>query len=511
VLVPTIVLSLAGVYVSFNLLAKHYAKTSGVGWFDTVCEGGEESARSCDQVLGSDYGVFPAAAASTLPTVRYQPVTVLGWFSIRPRSVALYGLMYFSVLAVWYLAVGRPSRSRRLLHLAPLLFNVCGVGGAVYFVYLMFAKMEAWCPWCVVTHVINGLLLICAILLWPRKGTVAATVATDPGRPTESAARSASAPLPGRESEHASARRSPETGDSPAAARPTRHPSLRLCLVTLACIVAVVAAEWYLGNIADANELLAHQKQYVIEFTKEMSNSVYGLYLSQPKQKIALRADDPVRNPGKPRLSLVVFSDFQCPHCAVFARFLEQKVEPMYDGLLKVTFKHFPANKACNQRVAKDLHPQACVAARAAEAARVLGGNETFWMAHDLLFGAQKRLAQPDYDWLAEQLELDPERFAETMESPEVNDRIGEDIAAATAAGVNATPSLYLSSRRVPKVAVRMPLFWRRARAELDKVLQRREERKAAAAEQKPPSQRQPVPATQPAPRSQPTPGSPGP
>ena len=78
-------------------------------------------------------------------------------------------------------------------------------------------------------------------------------------------------------------------------------------------------------------------------------------------------------------------------------------------------------------------------------------------------------------------------------------DRINEDIELALKVQVDATPALYLSGRRVPRAAVRQMLFWRMAKAQLDKILAAREAKKAQAQKQK---DQQP---------EQPTPGTPGP
>jgi len=508
-LLTAVLLSLVGAYVSYNLLATHYTNETGLAWFDEVCEGGEESARSCDKVLASDYGTFPAAPADARPEEKYKAVSVLGLFEMRPRPVALFGLMYFSVLAAWYLAIGRPSRSRRILHLLPLLLNLCGVAGAVYFVYLMFAAMDVWCSWCMVTHVVNGLLLVCAILLWPRKPVVVEATGDLPGQTSEPGSGPFKAtastpselpnPQPTEASPAASVDRSAAAPGAPGPGKPVAHPSLRLCLVALAGIAAVVAAEWYLGNTAHANELLTYQNNYVAEFNKSAANLMYKLYLSNRKHHFPRRPDDPVKNEDAGRLALVVFSDFRCPHCGSFAEYLAKRVEPLFEGLLRTTFRHFPASKDCNPHVAQDLHPGACVASRAVEAAHVLGGNEAFWRAHDLLFSFRKTPGELDYRDIARQLDLDPDRFVETMDSQAVMDRINEDIELALKVQVDATPALYLSGRRVPRAAVRQMLFWRMAKAQLDKILAAREAKKAQAQKQK---DQQP---------EQPTPGTPGP
>jgi protein-disulfide isomerase len=114
----------------------------------------------------------------------------------------------------------------------------------------------------------------------------------------------------------------------------------------------------------------------------------------------------------------------------------------------------------------------------------VLGGNEAFWKAHDLLFESGRKLADFDYRGLAAQLDLDPDQFLETMDSAAVMDRIKEDIKLGIQVGVDATPAVYLSGRRVPRVAVRVPIFWQSAKQKLDRILRGMEARKQAQEQQ---------------------------
>ncbi|MCP4251452.1 MAG: thioredoxin domain-containing protein [bacterium] len=470
VLAPAVFLSLLGAVISYTLLVKHYAKDSGAAWFESVCEGGEDSKRSCDAVLGSEYGMFPAVDSKLPPREKYVARPAVGGITMVPRPVALFGMMYFSVLAVWYIGVGRPSRSRRVVHLLPLMFNICGVIGAIYYVKLMFTVMDAWCPWCVVTHVINALLLICAILLWPRRWTV---MQATPPRVRDASTDDGEASSP-------DAVAVPVHTDT--VPQPLCGPSPRLLLVTLGCIVAVCMAQWFLVNTAQANEIAAFNTRYVQEFNKEASKLMYQLYMSAEKHQIPRRPDDAIRNDGKQRLTLVVFSDLQCPHCATFAKLVDDRIAPLFEGMLRVVFKHFPANKACNEHVARDLHPWACEAARASEAGRMLGGTEAFWKAHDLLFALRKAKEGPDFRAVAKQLDLDPDRFLEAMNSEEAATRISEDIALAMQLGVNATPAAYVSGRRVPRAAVKQMLFWRAVKQRLDQVLEARRKKQEEAA-----------------------------
>ena len=558
VLLPAIVLALLGAWASYLLMAKHLTKTSGAGWFDSVCEGGTESAVSCDEVLGSRYGMFPPVPEDAEPADKYKPQLVIGSLALRPRPVALFGLTYFIALAGWYIGIGRPSYSRRLLHLVPLLLSVCGACGSAFFAYVMFfTNLQAWCPWCMVTHLINWLLLACAILLWPRspgrgpdgRGRYCAFCGTwNSGPPVQRGQAegrqcsqcgvwvpllAAARGIPGQSLDDAdgtavamdaveigSGERmelsladsavlvvgeasngvraevpaSPPAPAPPAPAVappvPAPHPSFILLVMTLAAVVAAMAAEWYFHDYAAlAGRYVALDR--AMEQVRSHAATLYAMYESGQKHTIPVRDDDPIRNDGTPRLALVIFTDFECPHCARLPEYLDRHIFPIFDGYLKVVFKYFPANKACNPRV-KNAHPHAYRAASAAEAARTLAGHDAFWEAHDVLFASGRKLADFDYRGLARQLDLDPDEFLETMDSEAVQDRIKEDIELALEVGVNATPALYLSGRRVPRIAVRSPVFWQAAKGRLDRILKARQAKDRQQQQPQDPPQPQP-------------------
>ena len=103
--------------------------------------------------------------------------------------------------------------------------------------------------------------------------------------------------------------------------------------------------------------------------------------------------------------TVVVFGDFQCPACAIFETNLNGWVVPTAEksyGGVKVVFKHWPLSPACNKHTGRDAHPKACIAARAAEAARIVGGDEAFWKMHDLLFASREALKDADENWFVQ-------------------------------------------------------------------------------------------------------------
>jgi protein-disulfide isomerase len=150
---------------------------------------------------------------------------------------------------------------------------------------------------------------------------------------------------------------------------------------------------------------------------------------------IDVRPDDPMRgNPSAP-VTIVLFSDFQCPFCARVSPTLDE-VERAYGDKVRVVWKHQPLS----------FHPNALPAAKAAEAAREQG---KFWQMHDRLFSRQRELSSEAYERFAKELGLDLRRFQESVRSPKANARIEEDQKLASRIGAEATPTMFVNGERV--------------------------------------------------------------
>jgi protein-disulfide isomerase len=152
-------------------------------------------------------------------------------------------------------------------------------------------------------------------------------------------------------------------------------------------------------------------------------------------RKVALRADDPVRGPADAKLTIVLFSDFQCPFCARVEPTLKQ-LEEAFKGQVRVAWKHQPL----------PMHPNALPAALASEAAREQG---KFWPFHDLLFQNQQALSAADLEKAAAGARLDLRRFKAAQAAAGARTRVEEDQKLATAVGANGTPTMFFNCRQV--------------------------------------------------------------
>ncbi len=152
-------------------------------------------------------------------------------------------------------------------------------------------------------------------------------------------------------------------------------------------------------------------------------------------QKIDFRGDDPQQGPSAAPVTVVVFSDFQCPFCSRVEPTLAQ-LRKAYPEDVRVVWKNLPLA----------MHPQAMPAALAAEAAREQG---KFWEMHDLLFQNQGKLAPDQYDAWARQLGLDMKRFQASVASAATRARVEEDARIGARVAPQGTPTLYVNCRQV--------------------------------------------------------------
>ena len=143
---------------------------------------------------------------------------------------------------------------------------------------------------------------------------------------------------------------------------------------------------------------------------------------------------DHIRGPSEAAVTVVEYGDFECPYCG--------RAEPVVRELLtdfadvRYVWRHLPLS---------DVHPNAQLAAEAAEAA---ANQDAFWEMHDLLLDHQGDLQPRDLLAYAEQLGLDLERFRDDLSEQAGASRVEEDVDSADRSGVTGTPTFFINERR---------------------------------------------------------------
>ena len=208
-----------------------------------------------------------------------------------------------------------------------------------------------------------------------------------------------------------------------------RGTSPRLDLVGLATLVGVIVMMTITGvNLRQVSRLTDR----VAKMETAMSSARRSG--PDPNQVYTVQTTGaPTKGPDNAPVTIVVFSEFQCPFCARFAPTLKQ-IEDTYQGSVRVVFKHLPLS----------IHKDAVGAALAAEAARKQG---KFWEYHDKLFADQKRLGPDDLKQHAKDLQLDLKRFEADMRDPQDEKRIKDDVAEAGTLGIAGTPGTFINGR----------------------------------------------------------------
>jgi protein-disulfide isomerase len=146
--------------------------------------------------------------------------------------------------------------------------------------------------------------------------------------------------------------------------------------------------------------------------------------------------DDHSRGNAKAKVTIVEYSDFQCPFCERHHPTL-QKVMDDYGDKVQWVYRHFPLTS---------IHPQAMPSALASECAAEQG---KFWEYSDELFKNQDSLSAEYYSTLAGELGLNQNKFDECVSSKKYQSVVDEDIASGSAAGVTGTPATFINGQLI--------------------------------------------------------------
>ncbi len=147
--------------------------------------------------------------------------------------------------------------------------------------------------------------------------------------------------------------------------------------------------------------------------------------------------------PEKAAIRVVVFSDYQCKECRRIEGELLRITRQRDDMALSI--KHFPMCADCNRRVKRTMHPNACWAARAAEAAGILRGHEAFWAMHEWLFAQGGAFTRARLRDELRTQGYDIAEFERTMTGDETLERIKRDVDEGIRLGVWFTPTIYIN------------------------------------------------------------------
>ena len=179
------------------------------------------------------------------------------------------------------------------------------------------------------------------------------------------------------------------------------------------------------GPIRDYLE--AQKEQQVRDALRQTA----AVEITLPRERKTVAAVGYSMGPENAPITIVEFSDFQCPYCSRVVPTLKEIVA-RYPDEVRVVFRHLPL----------DFHAQARGAAMASICA---GQQEKFWEYHDLLFANQRAMGRDQLSGYATGLGLDMELFEACMAAPETDALVAADLEAAERLGATGTPSFFIN------------------------------------------------------------------
>jgi protein-disulfide isomerase len=155
---------------------------------------------------------------------------------------------------------------------------------------------------------------------------------------------------------------------------------------------------------------------------------------SDAASPIPVTSEDPMRGDRDALVTIVLFSDFQCPFCARLEPTLDE-VRGRYGHDVRVIWKNVPLS----------FHANALPAAEAAAGVFELRGNDAFWRFHDHCFASQTELSESSYEAWAKLEGVDALTFSKGLSSHRWRAKVDDDMNLAKRLGVTGTPSSYIN------------------------------------------------------------------
>lgn len=242
-------------------------------------------------------------------------------------------------------------------------------------------------------------------------------------------------------------------------------------VATVAAVFLLASAA--LGAIRERETKVVQQKQEseLAESTKEIIKSSTGKEpASEPSTDsmsvtAAPKDDRPWkggftgryrRGPEKAAIRIVLLTDYQCPDCLRTEKDIHNIMERSTNVSLSV--KHFPMCSDCNENFkSHNMHPNACWAARAAETAGLLRGDDGFWQMHDWLFAHHGSFTNPEFSAGLKELGYSPDeekQFNTTMMSRVTEELVKADIQEGIWLGLHYTPMVFINGVELKGVFV---------------------------------------------------------
>ena len=315
------------------------------------------------------------------------------------------GFLFFLVVALFSLwALVSKERHDTILSFLVVASSLALLY-ALYMSYIMFAKLTIICLLCIGSHLLTLAILLIAlkvrsIPVWKLPAFLARYVRDSILTPREASAK----------------------------------PRTWQYLIVTATVYAV-GLLFFFGLNEQAHSGEPH-------FDK--SALLYHFYAQDPVE-VEL-SGQPMWGQTDAPITIIDFSDFQCPFCRRAAFSLKPFLGE-YRNSVRLVYLNYPLDNSCNPNMTHAVHPFACLAAKASLCAHRKGSDQ-FWQSHDLIFENQRRLSRVYFiEELAPQVGLTGAEMTRCLDSTELDAAILKDIELGQKIGLQGTPSIYINGR----------------------------------------------------------------
>lgn len=166
-----------------------------------------------------------------------------------------------------------------------------------------------------------------------------------------------------------------------------------------------------------------------------LDSAKVGLPVGRNLESIEVKSEGATKGPEDAKVTIIEFSDFQCPYCKK-GKEVADEVLAYYGDKVRLMFKHFPLSFHQN-------------AQKAAEAAECAGDQGKFWEMHDYMFNNQSKLAVNDLKTAAVDLGLVGSDFNNCLDSGKYEGKVKSDMSEGSGFGVSGTPAFFINDQMI--------------------------------------------------------------
>ena len=212
--------------------------------------------------------------------------------------------------------------------------------------------------------------------------------------------------------------------------------------------VAVVALVLSLYTVISSAQFYAEDnfnakvEEGIDAYVKKQQEAAMAAQAPAPTEPVEVSIDDDaVKGDKNAPVTIVEFSEYQCPYCKRYVdqTFVQIKENYIDTGKVKYVFRDFPLG----------FHEHAKNAAIAAECAREQGGDDMYWEYHDVLFENSPNLAVDQLKQYATDLGLSTSKFNSCLDNEEYADEVDADMKEGSGYGVRGTPGFFINGRLI--------------------------------------------------------------